>query len=163
MQLKESKTDSLVFTRARDRYSTSFTVNDKYIERKEVSKLLGVWLQEDGSYETNTQQLCKQGYARISMLTKLKYAGVSREDLLHLYKQFIRSKLEYCSVLFHSSLTVQQSASLERCQAVCLRVMLGEDPILPETSKRTHDETGGRRRRRRRKEEAVGEGETGRR
>ena len=63
------------------------------------------------------------------MLTKLKYAGVSREDLLHLYKQFIRSKLEYCSVLFHSSLTAQQSSSLERCQAVCLRVILGEDYI----------------------------------
>ena len=129
MQLKESKTDYLVLTRARDIFATRFTVNDKYIERKEVSKLLGVWLQEDGSYETNTQQLCKQGYARISMLTKLKYAGVSREDLLHLYKQFIRSKLEFCSVLFHSSLTVQQSASLERCQAVCLRVIFGEDFI----------------------------------
>ena len=37
------------------------------------------------------------------------------------------------------------------------------NPILSETSKRTHDETGGRRRKRRRKEEAVGEGEAGRR
>ena len=61
------------------------------------------------------------------MLTKLKYAGVSKEDLLHLYKQFVRSRLEYCSVVFHSSLTAQQSASLERCQAVCLRVILGEE------------------------------------
>ena len=127
MKLKESKTDYQVFTRARDRFATRFTVNDKFIERKEVSKLLGVWLQEDGTYETNTQKLCQQGYARLSMLSKLKYAGVSKDDLLHLYKQFIRSKLEYCSVLFHSSLTLQQSASLERCQAVCLRVILGED------------------------------------
>ena len=129
MKLKESKTDYQVFTRARDRFATRFTVNDKFIERKEVSKLLGVWLQEDGTYETNTQKLCQQGYARLSMLSKLIYAGVSKDDLLHLYKQFIRSKLEYCSVLFHSSLTLQQSASLERCQAVCLRVILGEEYI----------------------------------
>ena len=127
MKLKESKTDYQVFTRARDRFATRFTVNGKYIERKDVSKLLGVWLQEDGGFETNTQQLCRQGYARLSMLTKLKYAGVSKEDLLHLYKQFVRSRLEYCSVVFHSSLTAQQSASLERCQAVCLRVILGEE------------------------------------
>ena len=36
------------------------------------------------------------------------------------------SRLEYCSVAFHSSLTKQQEASLERCQAVCLRVILQE-------------------------------------
>ena len=60
------------------------------------------------------------------MLTKLRYAGVSVEDLILIYKQYIRLKLEYCSVVFHSSLTVQQSASLERCQAVCLRVILQE-------------------------------------
>ena len=46
-----------------------------------------------------------------------------------LYKQYIRTKLEYCSVVFHSSLTVQQSASLERCQAVCLRVILQENYV----------------------------------
>ena len=129
MQLKESKTDYQIFTRSKTSFSTRLTVNNKYIERKEVSLLLGVWLQEDGGWDTNTEQLCKKAYARISMLTKLRYAGVSIEDLLHIYKQYIRTKLEYCSVVFHSSLTVQQSASLERCQAVCLRVILQDNYI----------------------------------
>ena len=65
----------------------------------------------------------------MSMLTKLKYAGVSMEDLLIIYKQFIRGVLEYCSVAFHSSLTEKQSAALERCQSVCLRVILQESYI----------------------------------
>ena len=60
----------------------------------------------------------------MGMLTKLRYAGACTEDLIYIYKQFIRSKLEYCSVVFHSSLTLQQSYSLERCQAVCLRIIL---------------------------------------
>ena len=68
--------------------------------------------------------LCKKAYARMGMLTKLRYAGACTEDLIYIYKQFIRSKLEYCSVVFHSSLTLQQSYSLERCQAVCLRIIL---------------------------------------
>ena len=94
-----------------------------------MSLLLGVWLQDDCGWETNTRALCKKAYARIGMLTKLRYAGVNIEDLIIIYKQYIRSRLEYCSVVFHSSLTVQQSASMERCQAVCLRVILQESYV----------------------------------
>ena len=63
------------------------------------------------------------------MLTKLRYAGVSIEDLIIVYKLYIRSSLEYCGVAFHSSLSSQQAASLDRCQAVCLKVILGESYI----------------------------------
>ena len=45
---------------------------------------------------------------------------------MYIYKQYIRTTLEHCSVVNHSSLTYQQSASLERCQAVSLRVILQE-------------------------------------
>ena len=47
------------------------------------------------------------------------------EDLLEIYKLFIRSLTEYCSVVFHSSLTQKQSLKLERIQKTCLRVILG--------------------------------------
>ena len=60
---------------------------------------------------------------RMSMLTKLKYAGLSTADLIHVYILFIRSCLEYCCVLFHSSLTKAQSDMLERVQRVCLKVI----------------------------------------
>ena len=63
----------------------------------------------------------------MSFLTKLRYEGVSRKKLLHNYKQFIRTSLEYCSVAMHSSLTKHQSKSLEHCQAVALRIILQED------------------------------------
>ena len=45
------------------------------------------------------------GYARVSMLSKFKCAGVNTEELLHNYKQFVRVMLEYCSVAWHSSLS----------------------------------------------------------
>ena len=60
------------------------------------------------------------------MLTKLKYVGVGMDDLLDVYKLFIRSCIEYCSVAFHSSLTIELSDKLERIQKTCLRVILGE-------------------------------------
>ena len=63
------------------------------------------------------------------MLSKLKYVGVQREDLLLIYKLFIRSCLEYCSIVYHSSLTIQQSNSMERVQRVCLRLILANEYI----------------------------------
>ena len=60
------------------------------------------------------------------MITKLKYVGVSKEDLLDIYILFIRSVTEYCAVAFHSSLTQDQSEKLERIQKTCLKVILGD-------------------------------------
>ena len=71
--------------------------------------------------------MCKKAYIRMNMLTKLRYSGLCIEELVHIYKQYIRTTLEYCSVVYHSSLTDQQSASIERCQAVSLRVILQEN------------------------------------
>ena len=130
MLLRESKTDYQVFTGVQNRFSTRFTVNGKFIERKNVSKLLGLWLQEDGGWPTNTTQMCKKAYIRMNMLTKLRYSGLCIEELVHIYKQHIRTTLEYCSVVYHSSLTDQQSASLQRCQAVSLRVILQENYLI---------------------------------
>ena len=60
------------------------------------------------------------------MITKLKYVGVSIEDLLDIYVLFIRSVTEYCAVAFHSSLTQQQSDKIEKIQKTCLKVILGD-------------------------------------
>ena len=91
--------------------------------------MLGVWLKENGQWIKNTNKLCKKGYARVSMITKLKYAGVSTEELIHNYKRFVRVVLEYCSVAWHNSLTEQQAHSLERVQAVCLKIILEDNYV----------------------------------
>ena len=39
---------------------------------------------------------------------------------------YIRSIAEFCSVAFHSSLTVEQSNQIERIQRTCLKVILDE-------------------------------------
>jgi hypothetical protein len=134
MRLNEEKTNYLIFTRSHQQFATRLTVNGKWLERKEAVKICGVWLEEDGSWEKNTKELCKKAYARLGMLTKLKYAGVSVEELVELYKMFIRSRLEFCSVAYHSGLTQKQSDSLERCEAVCLRVILQESYVSHEAA-----------------------------
>ena len=65
----------------------------------------------------------------MSMLTKLRYVGVSTEDLIEIYVLFIRSVTEYCAVAFHSSLTVAQATDIERIQKTSLKVILGDNYV----------------------------------
>ena len=74
-KLNEEKTNYTVFTRAQTECSTRLFPNGKVLKRKKCTKLLGVWLQEDGGWDKNTKETCKAAYQRISMLTKLRYAG----------------------------------------------------------------------------------------
>ena len=126
MKLNEAKCSYMVFTRTMTDFTTRLTVNNKYLERLNVTKILGVWISEDLTWSRNCKEICKKAYSRLSMITKLKYAGVSLEDLIDIYVLFIRSITEYCSIAFHSSLTIEDSNKLEQIQKICLKVILGD-------------------------------------
>ena len=57
----------------------------------------------------------------------LKYVGVRWNDLLEIYSLFIRSRAEYCSVVFHSSLTQEQTRKIENIQKTSLKVILQDE------------------------------------
>ena len=61
------------------------------------------------------------------MLTKLRYVGVNTQDLLHIYVLYIRSLLEYCSVVWHSTLTIEQNKNIESVQKLCLKIIMGSE------------------------------------
>ena len=126
MKLNAAKCTYMLFSRSAEKFSTRLTVEGKNIEQVSVAKLLGVWISEDLSWSRNCKEICIKAYSRLSMITKLRYVGVSVEDLLDIYILFIRSVAEYCSVAFHSSLTQCQSNKLENIQKTCLKVILGD-------------------------------------
>ena len=127
MKLNEAKCNYLVFTRTKDKFITRLSMNNIVMDRTPFIKILGVWISDDLSWDKNCQEICKKAYARLGMITKLKYVGVSRQDLVDIYILFIRSVIEYCSVSFHSSLTQDQTNKLEKIQKICLKVILGEN------------------------------------
>ena len=86
------------------------------------------------SWEKNISEICKKAYSRVKMLSKLKYVGTKKKDLILLYCLHIRSITEYCSTAFHSSLTLKQANKLESIQKTCLRIILGEDYISYESA-----------------------------
>ena len=127
MKLNEVKSNYLVFSRSKEPFATRLTMNSVTLERKSVTKILGMWISEDLSWSKNCQEIAKKAYSRLSLITKLKYVGVNRNDLIDIYILFIRSVTEYCAVVFHSSLTQKESEKLERIQKTSLKIILGEE------------------------------------
>ena len=129
MKLNEDKTKYMVFTRSHTEIATRLTINGNTLERIEEVKLVGVWLTTFLDWDKNTRELCKKAYARMTMLTKLKYVGTPIKDLIEVYILYIRSILEYCSVVWHSTLTTDQERSLENVQKLCLKIISGSNYI----------------------------------
>ena len=127
MKLNEDKTNYMVFSRSEIEFATRLYLNKKTLDRVEAVKLVGVWVTTWLDWQKNTSEIYKKAYARVTMITKLKYVGVKREDLINIYVLYIRSALEYCSVLWHSTLTVEQAQSIERVQKTCLKIILGPE------------------------------------
>ena len=65
-------------------------------------------------------------YSRISMITKLKYVGAQTTDLLDIYKLFVRSRAEYMSVAWHTSLTADKSQKIENIQKTFIKIILAD-------------------------------------
>ena len=101
MKLNEKKSNYMVFTRSKESFATRLNVNNINLEKVSFTKLLGVWISEDMSWAKNGQDICRKAFSRLSLITKLRYVGVSRDDLLDIYILIIRSVAEYCSVSFH--------------------------------------------------------------
>ena len=129
MKLNEDKCNYMIFSRAKEDFVTRLTVNNIKLDQVHVSKILGVWVSQDLSWDKNTTEMCKRAYSRVSMLTKLKYVWVPIEYLIEIFVLFIRSTLEYCAVAFHSSLTVDQATDIERVQKTCLKIILGDSYV----------------------------------
>ena len=126
MVLNDTKSKYIIFNRAQADFNTRLKLNNTNIDQVQEVRLLGVLLSDDLKFGKNTQDICKRGFARISMITKLKFVGVPIIDLIDVYTLFVRSLLEYCCVTWHSSLTIAQADDIERVQRTSLKVILGE-------------------------------------
>ena len=116
----------MLFSRSEEQFATRLRIDNVKLDRLCETKILGLYISDDLSWARNCKEICMKAYSRMQMITKLKYVGVSLEDLLDIYILFIRSVTEYCAVAFHSSLTQDQSDKLEGIQKTCLKVILGE-------------------------------------
>ena len=84
-KLNEGKCDYMVFSRWKVPFNTRLTLNNQKLDKVSATKIMGIWITDDLSWEKNTKA---KSYARMSMLTKLRYVGVMTEDLVEIYILF---------------------------------------------------------------------------
>ena len=129
VKLNELKSNYIVFSRCQSEFATRLKLNNKNLEQVGSIKFLGVWLTKNLSWQKNCEEILKKAHKRISLITKLKYIGVNRNDLVDIYKLFIRSVLEYASVVYHSKLTEDQSKILDSVEKLCLKIILSKEYV----------------------------------
>ena len=83
------------------------------LERVSSFKLLGLWIDDDLKWKTNTEYIVKNAAKRLHFLKILKGYNALREDLKTFYILAIRSILEYGTKIWHGSLTEEQSKDVE--------------------------------------------------
>ena len=69
-------------------------INDCVLERASSCKLLGLWIDDDLKWKTNTEYIVKNAAKRLYFLKILKGYNVPREDLKTFYISAIRSILK---------------------------------------------------------------------
>ena len=79
----------------------------------------------DVRWDLNTAHIVKKGNARMELLRRVASFGTSIEDLKNIYFLFVRSQLEQSAVVWHSSLTEENSSDLERVQKSAVKIMMG--------------------------------------
>ena len=98
-----------------------------FLEVVEEFKLLGVILQSNLKWYSNTEYICKKGYARLWMLRRLKSLGANCDELLDVYDKQIRCVLELAVALWEPGLSQIESKQIERVQKSAFSIIMGDD------------------------------------
>jgi len=84
-----------------------------------VFKLLGVTVNNALRWSNHIESVMSKANKHLWFLKKLKQAGVSQQDVVYYYEAVVRPVLEYASLVWHTSLTANQTKTLEAVQRAC--------------------------------------------
>jgi len=108
----------------------SLSVADVDIERVDVFKLLGVYINRSLKWDDHVRTICNKAASRIYFLKQLKRSSVEPEDLFHFYATVIRPVLEYACPVWHSGLNTEHRNRIEAIQKRVFRIIFGASDYL---------------------------------
>ena len=110
-------------------FQTRLNINNSLLSQVRETHLLGVILRDDLRWSSNTDELVRRANVRMTILRNLIHFEVSKKDLIHIYKMFIRSIVEQSCVVWSASITQEESRALERIQKCSLKLIYKEQYI----------------------------------
>ena len=127
MRLNQKKSCAIIFNFTKNyQFTSRLTMEGKPLEIVDHTKLLGLIVSNDLSWSRNTLGLIKRANSRMELLRRISSFSAPLKDLVQIYITYIRSILEQSCVIWHSTLTQEDSDNLERVQKNALRNILKE-------------------------------------
>ena len=102
-------------------------LNGQLIERVKSYKLLGLHVTDSLQWKVHVSSMCSRAAQRLHFLQQLKRAAMSSDDLLYYYQSVVRPVIEYACVVWHTSLTQEQTKQLESIQKRAMKIIFGSD------------------------------------
>ena len=127
MKLNEKKTTNMVFYFTKDyQFTTEVSLKNEKLETLDKTKLLGTIITKDLKWHENTKYIVKKANQKMRLLHKFSKFTSNKAHLIHIFKSQVRGILEYCSTVWHSSLTESDTKDIERIQKAAVRIFMGD-------------------------------------
>ena len=115
MKVNQKKTQILCIHSIKDSNVTSYIeTSGEPIESGTGLKILGFNFSPEPNAVCHVNKVIDKFYNRLWTLRFLKRSGMSKDRLLQVYKQIIRSGAEYCSTVYNSLIPLYMSDKLEQ-------------------------------------------------
>ena len=127
MKVNASKTNCLLVSELKSYMPDAFFFDPDgtKISPSDKMKILGVQFSSRPDMSAQVADIKRKFASRMWVLRHLAHRGFTTPDLLAVYKSILLPCHDYCSVVYHSSLTGHQNAVLERLQAQALKCIYG--------------------------------------
>ena len=127
MKVNSSKTQALLISEVKSYIPSAFFYDDNGVKIKtgNTMKILGFCFSSSPDMVAQVAEIKRKFRTRIWVLRHVAFCGMSAADLRLVYRSVILPCHDYCSVVFHSSLTANQSDQLERLQSQALKCIYG--------------------------------------
>ena len=123
---KKTKIIPFNFSKSKDFIPELSLPNSEPLEVVYQTKLVGLVVCSSLSWGPHIEYIMKCANKKLWLLIRFKSRGGSTEQLITLYHLKIRSILEFGAPAFHSSLTLEQSKTLETIQKKAFSIILGQ-------------------------------------
>ena len=130
MQLNRTKTkiQPFNFSKKYD-FLPEIKVEGQNLEVVYTTKILGVTFSSSMKWDQHIDDLVARARQKVWFIQRLKKIGASRENLVEMYKLFVRQALEFAAPLWSSNLTQQNKNKIERIQAQVSDLILGPNQL----------------------------------
>jgi DNA-binding transcriptional regulator of glucitol operon len=110
-----------------DQSEPPLTISNVPLQDVEVTKILGVYVSANLKWDKQVTEILKKANGRLYMLKLLKCFNLPHDDLVTVFAGFVRPLAEYAAPIWHSGLTVDQCAALERIQKRACKIIMGKE------------------------------------